>query len=41
MLRPQKKDIFEKKLIYWISKTGESINVALTASAKRVLVRWG
>ena len=41
MLRLQKEDIFEKKLISWISKTGESINVGLTAIAKRFLVRWG
>jgi hypothetical protein len=39
MLRLQKKDMFEKKLIAWISKTGEAINVGLTARAKRVLVR--
>ena len=41
MLRLQKKDIFEKKLIAWISKTEEARNVGLTARAKRVLVRWG
>ncbi len=37
MLRLQKKDILEKKLIVWISKSGESRNVGLTPRAKKVL----
>ena len=41
MLRLQKKDILEKKLIYWSSKTGEARKVGLTARAERVLVRRG
>jgi hypothetical protein len=34
MVRLQKKDILEKKLITWISKKGEARNVGLTARAK-------
>ena len=37
MLRLEKKDILEQKLIVWISKSGESRNVGLTPRAKKVL----
>ena len=39
MLRLEKKDILEKKLIVWISKSGESRNVGLTPRAEKVLVK--
>ena len=39
MLRIRSKDIFEKKLIAGISKTGEARNIGLTTRANKVLVR--
>ena len=39
MLRLEKKDILEKQLIVWISKSGESRKVGLTPRVQKVLMR--